>query len=440
MFKTNMMELSQLNNDETEQSHFDAEHIKTVTEWIRIRHLMQTVHESSVLTLSLNKIIESINDVTRKKSIINFLIQEGNSDELVSMYKIIKHQQSEYHNSTKKSISPITNNNHTIQLFNNISTESIANICSYLNRKDIVSFKMVTSRIGIICLEEMMKYKIGILNGNNLLNINSPKLLIQMTYLLNRYDTYNWTRYHLNQRYISLYDKWDEMYSIPEQFQLLFHFEIGEETEDFSMTLIDSLSRRKQTLSSYTTLDFIVIDKRNTIILTPQSANIVKNNQNISELKNYKLMLLQYFDLFNQTTKTIQFLLISQNVSFERIYSYILNEFISTNNTTSIWYNNLQSKFKEMNTGKNQNASSAKLRFIMKNDKTSRYQTTDILKYQFEKQIRNFPDCLVVMFQIEFQHDIFYNDILDDNDEIDLLDKLEYNYNKTHTVAWFYNW
>ena len=118
-------------------------------------------------------------------------------------------------------IGKVNNNINNGSYFNILSTTSVSHICSYLNRYDIRCFKLTCSMLGIICINEMRKIKIGTINFNEILSHSNYKYLTKLnefsTHKLIKYNSYNPKTYAR-----SLLSLWSQTYDIPLNDIILF--------------------------------------------------------------------------------------------------------------------------------------------------------------------------------------------------------------------------
>eukprot|EP01084_Bolivina_argentea_P272427 463825_1 len=102
-------------------------------------------------------------------------------------------------------------------LFETLANENIDYICGYLDHSDIEKFKQTSRQIAIICLDQMRKISVGILNTNSMENTFYEINRKHITHYVQK------SRYVDTTRFYSLQEEWETIYEIPEKYQLLFH-------------------------------------------------------------------------------------------------------------------------------------------------------------------------------------------------------------------------
>ncbi len=96
--------------------------------------------------------------------------------------------------------------------------------------------------------------------------------------------------------------------------------------------------------------DLLVIDKRNTIILENDKPKICDRKTESFRYK-YGLMILLYFDIFQQNLSVVQYILYPKIFSFipQKILKYVMNNFIEIEGINNKWYHNLMNILQQMN-------------------------------------------------------------------------------------------
>eukprot|EP01084_Bolivina_argentea_P143303 251695_1 len=271
-----------------------AKRILRLQTTLKINHLLQN-NSDNFFTQWLNQIIELFGG---KTSFLLFITNNCDNDILQSIHTIgkklklqIKSQNQKnnilnYFKSTRNN-TQLQNKRITIDpnIFNLISNESITNICSYLRKNDIEKFKLCSKRIGIICLSEMKKITISILNLNKFINMTK-------------------TRY---KNIYSLQQQWEKRYQIKQNNQLFFR-----------ETYINNIDyRRYEPIHDNTKPLFpkreryVLCDAKTLVVLTPLQSylyNINKHKLNRFFVK------LEYFNVAKQSFNFVQYILFDPNV------------------------------------------------------------------------------------------------------------------------------
>eukprot|EP01084_Bolivina_argentea_P105507 188938_1 len=329
--------------------HIDQKNNNDFTLWLKTRHMLSTINtetESDKIVLScLDKIGKSV--LNGLQNILTIVIDEYKHD-----YSSLKQINSIINNEILSEQSIIQ---HPIKsLFDSLSTSSILNICTYLKRTDISSFKLVSYDIGLVCLHHMNRYRFGICNANKL--IEYPLFYKNIHFLdynkLLNYNVYNgYTQIH------SLQQQFENIYNIPMKYQFFVRKRAVSKVFDTSMCslkdipyshsekqieCIGDLTIKKRRYFLFDTRTVVVISDEKHVRLTTEN-----DKQNNDIFQQYKLQFLQYFDIKKQILFTIQTLLIHKDVTCETVLKYINNSFISTCNQQKKWYHKFKNKIKD---------------------------------------------------------------------------------------------
>eukprot|EP01084_Bolivina_argentea_P254342 427571_1 len=311
-------------------------------------HLAKELKVSSLLDDTndeiLNGCFNQVADIFGgTNSFWHFVSHNANEDQLESINNIIIAKKEEHQNENIMIFDELQSTEMkdeytqlflSTKYFVDLSTDQLTHICGYLDKRSIKQFKLSSKYIATICLQEMSKISVGICNANSLLINNIPKTNLHR---FKFYDFTKFTRYNPKKKYSSLFDEWERNYNISQQHQLLTHDRIPiSNLNQLRNTTVLSKKVKENRLVSY-----VLFDKRKIIFLD-------KNTQKKSEpaninLDNYKISILEYFDIFNQEMKVIQFLCCNkQHITLNRILRYIEHHFIPTDDDNS-WYEELKS-------------------------------------------------------------------------------------------------
>jgi len=144
--------------------------------------------------------------------------------------------------------------------------------------------------------------------------------------------------------YYSLRKKWEEIYDIPIEKQLLLS------QNETACRFYDTPKNNKMgdfKLRIIPTPKFVLFDKRNTIKFD-ENSNKAKIMDFCDE-KKQRLIFLKWFDIYFQEITPIQFVMGNhENMTIERIIRYMENEFIATTSAQKVWRKNILSYFKKM--------------------------------------------------------------------------------------------
>eukprot|EP01084_Bolivina_argentea_P080146 145213_1 len=141
--------------------------IPHLIQWLSISKLLDEFSDDSISNESLQLIMHII--FSNRKEMIKYLCKNVNlnQQQLNNIYQILKNDMN--NNGIYSTCTSHIKSQSSIPYFNILSTLSIANICSYLTKTDILSFKNTCITIAIQCLNEMKKCKIRVFNMTELL-------------------------------------------------------------------------------------------------------------------------------------------------------------------------------------------------------------------------------------------------------------------------------
>ena len=124
-----------------------------------IHQLLRELNGRNVCNDSLSDILSIVGFDTAK--FIRFLYEnkEMNREQLMAIHGVLIKDMNQ---------GSIEYSNENTSLFSTLSTSSITNICAFLTRSDIASFKRTSTQIAIECLNEIKKISIAVFNMNEL--------------------------------------------------------------------------------------------------------------------------------------------------------------------------------------------------------------------------------------------------------------------------------
>ena len=289
----------------------------------------------------LQQIHHIINDQHQQ----NIGIKTTDSKQSIQETQIAETTQISITDNTAKKEKNINNNN-----FDKLCKGSISNICAYLSRKDIKSFKLCSNRIGVICLEEMNKYSVGILNMNALIHpyfkSNSNNFDLE--------QHIKFSRYNGNKTLSFLQERWNTEYKIDEKYQLIFPYDKKKRDDTIIKILDSTLQKFKISHLPNTKIHdlypfggqrrYLLFDKRNIIKLN-QYGVCKPFDENKDEIdRDHQLIILRYFNAQKRETNTIQYLLCHKSINYQQILSYLQYDFIAINQTQKEFKMNVNNK------------------------------------------------------------------------------------------------
>ena len=130
-----------------------------VSQWLHISQLLKQLNGRNICNDSLSEILSIVGFDTAK--FIRFLYEnkEMNEEQLMAIHGVLVKDMNQGN---------IEYSSEATSLFSTLSTASITNICAFLTRSDIASFKRTSTQIAIECLNEIKKISIAVFNMNEL--------------------------------------------------------------------------------------------------------------------------------------------------------------------------------------------------------------------------------------------------------------------------------
>eukprot|EP01084_Bolivina_argentea_P045969 84620_1 len=286
------------------------------------------------------------------KSILLFIFKHANINTLNKIYEItIKYKNRDQKNNilnyfqfeTKK-FNKINSDNiwdNKKNLFKTLPNDCISNICNYLTKEEINEFKICSRIIAIVCFNEMNKMSIGIITSHKII---SKHYMNYFHFYQTEYEFIEYTRHKLSKKMHILQEEWAVTHKIATQNQLLF-----ERKYSYFPYQMFALEKNKdlQIVSAGKQTDSLLIDSSKLVILTENESRLFDLKRDT--LYDFQLIILQYFDIKQQLFVFSQFILYYPNVTYDRLFEYIENEYIIINGIDNKWYFELNNILKEMN-------------------------------------------------------------------------------------------
>eukprot|EP01084_Bolivina_argentea_P088992 160665_1 len=304
---------------------------------LRVNCLLDSINDEELIRECLNQISESLGG---NKKLLYFLSNNSSKMQLESMFENIK--KIKLNKEVEKDFINNTNNDYFLL----IPDEQIGNdICPFLTKDDLYSFKQTSKQIGIECLKNQRKINIHIFDSNQLLNRQAP---------LNKYykfKTISKSRHNLNKRIYKIFER----IHIPRSQQLILIYNplldrltLFDLKKDSNLR-INSLRRYQR--------HFILLDNQKIVLMNGHMARKfdIKTDQLIlKHIENYNLMILEYYDIFNMQSNIVQFILYPRyaNINIINIFTlieYIQNDFVYINEMNNQWHIQLKEYLKKMN-------------------------------------------------------------------------------------------
>eukprot|EP01084_Bolivina_argentea_P286071 490679_1 len=291
-------------------------------------------------------------------NVLCYLINNATTTHLTRIQNIIKQKNIQHNDKAKQSeqqlsdqenksqnVSENTQDTPKISSLSELSSDSITNICSYLDRDDIKSFKLTSFSNGMICLREMEKFNVSAFNTNELINDEHQKYVDTLGFTNICRSNFTYQRFPSNTKYCALQNIFEEKYNIPPCQQAAL---AGKDGRLLVLdTKIHPYGKYKLKLMPIKT-EFILFDKRNVIQL--DSINDKPMITDIFDTKKQRLIILKWFDVYFQEIISLQFVIGNNDMmTVARLTKYVENEFIATTKQQKIWHSKLITYFKKMN-------------------------------------------------------------------------------------------
>eukprot|EP01083_Nonionella_stella_P028494 78469_1 len=323
--------------------------------------------------LKLNRSINDSNDITLQQCLLGiadvfkgyhhlfyFISHFASKQEIDAIHDLlqtvkIKHESShkEEHDHDSSSMDICTDLNDDddheprtdTNLFNILPTESISHICSFLDRSSIKDFKGMSRRLGVICLEEQTKIRVSVFNANDLINNDTMNLCdLKRT-------TFRTSRHNANKRVYSFIEEWSDNYNVPENDQLIAQFSTRSRYNSmYPKSICDLRDKRLQTMHSIEHRGFLILDKRQMVVLNKSDRRLFNiGRDSIHSLKDYKLVMLEYYDVLEQQCNVVQFMLCHKDVTYVSLLDYIEHKFVYVDGMDREWHDALSLILRQMN-------------------------------------------------------------------------------------------
>eukprot|EP01083_Nonionella_stella_P031989 87555_1 len=203
-----------------QDDHLQKSNTTHLTEWLNIRKLLNEFNENALLLISNTALISIIDSIYfNRQQFISFLYKHMDLDyyQLHNIYNILKDDMLHNNPPGHALTSPNSNRNK----FDQLSIPSIENICSYLSKYDLLSFKNTSLHIAVIALQEMNKYHIEVFNMNELFcNYYNNFAILKHVETQNAIKT---VRYTPSMTMKKIIQNWSKNYGIEPQNMALIH-------------------------------------------------------------------------------------------------------------------------------------------------------------------------------------------------------------------------
>eukprot|EP00484_Ammonia_sp_Unknown_P021707 CAMPEP_0197027372 /NCGR_PEP_ID=MMETSP1384-20130603/7289_1 /TAXON_ID=29189 /ORGANISM="Ammonia sp." /LENGTH=456 /DNA_ID=CAMNT_0042456207 /DNA_START=48 /DNA_END=1415 /DNA_ORIENTATION=+ len=333
-----------------------------------------------IVRCALHRIADSV--FHGASNVIDILLKTANHQQLAQMHEILDQENqakmdtlshpycretntapfietADETDSEHESLSPLPPTPATTH-FNQLSTASITHICGYLERKDIKSFKLTSTRLGVICLNEMTKHSIGVFNMNDLLH---PHFRCVFSGNFDLQQCIKFSRHNANKDLLYLQQAWCRQYEIPFEHQLVFPYDKKRRDDTIVKILSSTFCKFFQSHQLDTKIHdfsniggqrrYLLFDKRHMIKLadTGECAKMSSSDQLDGE---HHLIVLRYHDANGEAdggSHSVQYLMAHNSTTYRRVLDYVQTQFIATNEHQANWYKTLLRQINGNQTG-----------------------------------------------------------------------------------------
>eukprot|EP01083_Nonionella_stella_P094268 264428_1 len=188
-----------------------------LTTWLNISKLLDELNEHQWISNHALRVIIQTVFLSTKEFITSLREHNGlTRRQLNTIYDTLKNDMLYNDDCAHSKSTP-----KLMSSFNALSIPSITNICSYLTKEDILSFKNTSINIAIIALHEMSKYHIGVFNMNQLFHhFNNFSVLKH----IKTCDVIQSERYPPSMTFKKIIEVWSKHYDInPRNMVLLYN-------------------------------------------------------------------------------------------------------------------------------------------------------------------------------------------------------------------------
>ena len=286
----------------------------------RARYLLRTCDERVV-----EKCYDDIiNSYKCKKDIVSVLVKSSSPEQIKVIIEIMKQAQIKEFEANNR----INNDNNDDAApfdkcyFDYLSQSSIFSILEYLDREDIINFKATSAFNSMIAFDIMSRYRVGRFDMNELIETDYR---FGLNLKLN--DKLKINRIKGNTKNKALIHGYSTRYKIDPKNMLILKSLISQMI--FVPTIVRDMQDFRE-MKCERNQAFFMIDKTKVITLdNTKELQLMSSIDHIEQKKDYKMTILQYFDLQRQTIHNIQFLYLDQATTLQRIVEYITNDLLS---------------------------------------------------------------------------------------------------------------
>eukprot|EP01083_Nonionella_stella_P086850 241473_1 len=349
--------------DNVEECDIFGTHTQTVSKrgmyhlpiWLETRHTLLNTPDT-VKSQSITDIADTV--FGGVSHMMDFIVRHSDSSQLQQIQQIVKQNNVKHEQSIKRDTQTLSEAKQEtdvegtdtdivpkISNITELSKDCIGHVCSYLNRRDIASFKLTAYKNCMVCLEELRKDEVGVLNTNEMFDDQQKRFTDWIAFISQTHLSF--TRHLPSTTYSGLFEMWKDVYDVPVENQLLL--KIGYNVKQ------DHMYRPKEIhhllISQFLPSRFYLLDTRNIVVFGKETepAQIMASMDGY-DIDAAQLICLKWFDIYFQKLIPLQLIMIdANNTTLDRLLRYIKDEFIVTTNQQKIWHRKVMAYVEELN-------------------------------------------------------------------------------------------
>ena len=310
-----------------------------VPEWLAARFLLRSL-EDEIIKSCYSDIVKCFGSA---KEMVTTLISASTATQITNIVHVLKEAQSKAQEASQSTAGmglDCVQSKHSTssaqrgptEYFNSLSTDSIFNICEFLDHSDLSALKVTSSSISLIIFDLMRGYKVGVFNMNELIEQSEYRYPLHLD--LSRKIKVNYVKpFSTYKTLTSVYSKrYDISLSTMLILQSYQSHGWGNELGIYNNSLCKS--KIVKNWSEFTELtiekrrEFFVFDQTKISVLHNHEDRLqtMASHSHIEMDDTYNIALLQYFDVERQRLQNVQFLWLHRRTTLKRFQDYILED------------------------------------------------------------------------------------------------------------------
>eukprot|EP01083_Nonionella_stella_P036557 99749_1 len=323
-----------------------------IVSWLTFNELLESTEDEYVVNQCIANFAVILGG---SKALLFFISQAANNAQLQSMLSILKQKTLESHNEKNNNKSDDEDCEATPTApeqrhFADIIPDPIVgHICSYLSKSDVYQFKVSSRQIAIQCLKHQQLVPIRAFDTQQLLNTTRP---LSDYYPFVSCSTLS--LYHPKCKRNSVFRE-DQLvcvnYSATNVYDTSFWKPIANTSLPVN-TLYQDV--RPRTYSRLRTMVTFRLVSKSAVLVMDNKIRAFNADIDLASNTNYKLLIVEYFDIFTTNTCIGAFILYSGQIKVSNIVDYLENTFVYLQGMDNKWHTVLAEQMKNMNYYSNQ--------------------------------------------------------------------------------------